>query len=53
MKSCNNSDSPRPVMKTLKVELGERSYPIFIGRGLLGDPQWVRPSLAGTRVVAA
>ena len=24
-------------MKTLKVELGDRSYPILIGRGLLGD----------------
>jgi 3-dehydroquinate synthase len=51
VKSCNNSDASRTAMKTLKVELGERSYPIFIGRGLLGDPQWVRPSVTGTRVV--
>ncbi|MBT7950772.1 MAG: 3-dehydroquinate synthase [Gammaproteobacteria bacterium] len=26
-------------MKELKVELGQRSYPILIGKGLLGDPE--------------
>jgi 3-dehydroquinate synthase len=38
-------------MKTLRVELGERSYPIYIGRGLLGDAQWVRPHIRGAQVL--
>ena len=38
-------------MKTLNVDLGERSYPIYIGRGLLGDPQWLVPHLAGKRAM--
>jgi len=29
-------------VKTLKVELGSRSYPILIGEGLLGDPELLR-----------
>jgi 3-dehydroquinate synthase len=38
-------------MKTLGVDLGERSYPIYIGKGLLGDPQWVKPHIRGTQVL--
>ena len=38
-------------MKTLNVDLGERSYPIYIGSGLLGDPQWLVPHLAGKRAM--
>jgi 3-dehydroquinate synthase len=38
-------------MKTLNVDLGERSYPIFIGGGLLGDPQWVKPYIRGQQVL--
>lgn len=38
-------------MKTLQVELGERSYPIFIGAGLLGRPELIRPYLTGTQVM--
>ena len=38
-------------MKTLEVALGERSYPIYIGAGLLGDPRWVVPHLAGRRAL--
>ncbi|MDR5906378.1 3-dehydroquinate synthase [Franzmannia qiaohouensis] len=41
--------APSPV--TLNVELGERSYPIHIGVGLLGDPQWLTPYLAGRQVM--
>lgn len=36
---------------TLNVALGERSYPIHIGSGLLGDPQWLAPYLAGRQVM--
>lgn len=37
-------------MKTLSVDLGERSYPIFIGRNLLGNPDLVRPFVRGKQV---
>jgi 3-dehydroquinate synthase len=38
-------------MKSLTVELGERSYPIFIGSGLLGNPDLIRPSVRGNQVL--
>ena len=38
-------------MKTLTVDLGERSYPIFIGEDLLGDPQFVKPYVTGKQVL--
>ncbi len=38
-------------MKTLNVELGERSYPIFIGNQLLGKPELVVPYIRGTQVM--
>ena len=37
-------------MKTLKVELGERSYPIFIGADLLSRRELFAPYVAGRRV---
>lgn len=37
--------------RTLNVALGERSYPIHIGSGLLNDPQAFTPYLAGTQVM--
>lgn len=37
--------------RTLQVALGERSYPIHIGPGLLGDPAWITPYLAGRQVM--
>ena len=37
-------------MKTLNVELGDRSYPIHIGSGLLRQPELLRPCIAGSRV---
>ena len=37
--------------RTLQVALGERSYPIHIGPGLLGDPAWITPHLAGRQVM--
>lgn len=36
---------------TLVVELGARSYPIDIGRGLIGDAERYRPHLAGRQVM--
>lgn len=38
-------------MITLNVDLGERSYPIFIGQQLLGDAGLVRPYVSGTQVM--
>ena len=37
-------------MLTVRVELGERSYPIHIGRGLLQRPELVLPHLVQKRV---
>ena len=46
---------PRPsslwgYMQTLKVDLGERSYPIYIGEGLLDQPGLLAPHIAGRQV---
>ncbi|MGB5440137.1 MAG: 3-dehydroquinate synthase [Gammaproteobacteria bacterium] len=38
-------------MNTLTVELGERSYPIFIGHGLLGDPRLLTQHVHGRQVM--
>ncbi len=38
-------------MKTLHVDLGERSYPIHIGQGLLGRPELIRPHIHGRQVM--
>ncbi|HEX9627398.1 MAG TPA: 3-dehydroquinate synthase [Acidiferrobacterales bacterium] len=38
-------------MKTITLDLGERSYPIHIGAGLLGRPELLVPCIAGRRVV--
>ncbi|MBN2647368.1 MAG: 3-dehydroquinate synthase [Thiotrichales bacterium] len=38
-------------MKTLSVDLGERSYPILIGQGLLGRADLVKPFVKGTQVL--
>ena len=38
-------------MKSLNVDLGERSYPILIGPGLLGDPDRLRPYIRGREVM--
>ena len=37
-------------MQTVKVDLGERSYPIHIGEGLLDQPQLLAPHIAGRQV---
>ena len=39
------------LMHTLRVELGERSYPVYIGRDLLADPALVSRHVSGTQVV--
>lgn len=38
-------------MITLNVDLGERSYPIFIGRQMLGDSGLIRSCINGTQVM--
>jgi len=38
-------------MKTLNVDLGERSYPIFIGQNLLSKPELVEPYVKGSQVM--
>ncbi len=38
-------------MKTLQVELGERSYPIYIGPDLIGDGERLAPYIAGKQVI--
>jgi 3-dehydroquinate synthase len=38
-------------MQTLNVELGERSYPIYIGNDLLGDPDLITPFITGQQVM--
>jgi 3-dehydroquinate synthase len=38
-------------MPTLNVELGVRSYPIFIDSGLLGDAELIRPYISGQQVM--
>lgn len=38
-------------MKRLNVDLGDRSYPIFIGEGLLGNPELLVPYIAGKQVM--
>ncbi|GHC24130.1 3-dehydroquinate synthase [Aidingimonas halophila] len=42
---------PSQAPRTLTVELGERSYPIHVGPGLLGDSRWIQPYLAGRQVM--
>ncbi|MDH3673201.1 MAG: 3-dehydroquinate synthase [Gammaproteobacteria bacterium] len=37
-------------MKTLKLDLGSRSYPIHIGSGLLAKPDLLTPHIVGTRI---
>ncbi len=39
------------MMKTLVVDLGERSYPIYIGDGLLARDELLRTHLAGQQVM--
>ena len=38
-------------MNILRVELGTRSYPIYIGAGLLGQPELLRRHIAGRQVM--
>ncbi len=39
------------LMHTLHVDLGERSYPVYIGRGLLADGELLRRHVPGAQVV--
>lgn len=38
-------------MKTLQVQLGERSYPIYIGAGLLGQPELLTQHIRSKQVI--
>lgn len=38
-------------MQTLKLDLGERSYPIYIGRGLLSEPELILPHIQGASCI--
>ena len=38
-------------MQTLNVNLGDRSYPIHIGSGLLSDPELISPHIQGRQVM--
>ena len=38
-------------LRIVTVELGERSYPVIIGRGLLGDPAPLAPYLQGRQIL--
>lgn len=38
-------------MRTLRLDLGERSYPIYIGSGLLPDPHLFAPHIHGRQVL--
>lgn len=37
-------------MKTLSVDLGDRSYPIFIGTGILKNPELIKPYIKGKTI---
>ncbi|MGA7981698.1 MAG: 3-dehydroquinate synthase [Chromatiaceae bacterium] len=37
--------------RTLAVELGERGYPIYVGYGLIADPDLYRPHVVGSQVM--
>jgi 3-dehydroquinate synthase len=37
-------------METVKVDLGERSYPIYIGADLLGETALIRRHIDGNQV---
>jgi 3-dehydroquinate synthase len=39
------------LMHTLHVDLGERSYPVYIGRDLLSDPELLSQHIPGSQVV--
>ncbi|GAB5499239.1 MAG: 3-dehydroquinate synthase [Pseudohongiellaceae bacterium] len=47
----SNQAQSRPTMEQVTVELGERSYPIYIGAGLLAHPELITGHLGPGRVV--
>ncbi len=40
-----------PEVTTLQVDLGERAYPIYIGQGILGDPELYRRHIPARQVM--
>ena len=51
MASLGPVTPPNSGQQRLDVALGDRSYPIFIGRDLLEDQDRYRPYLTGSRVM--
>jgi len=49
MKSMS-SDNTNDTRQLVEVELGDRSYPIHIGTGLLGDASLIKPHIRGRQV---
>lgn len=49
LKTSPSSD--KRSVQPVHVHLGDRSYPIFIGAGLLGDPQYVVPHISGCKQI--
>lgn len=49
--SLNNSGISSAQMKTLKVNLGERSYPIYIGQDLLKNKKLLQNHISSKRVM--
>ena len=45
------SPSPAAVTETVNVALGDRSYPIYIGEGLLDNGELLRRHIPGKRVL--
>ncbi len=38
-------------VQELRVDLGDRAYPIYIGTGLIGEPAYLRKHIQGTQVL--
>lgn len=45
------ASAPTAAMKTVEVDLGDRSYPIYIGQGLLDQGELLRKHIPGKRVL--
>jgi len=45
-----SSDNTNDTRQLVEVELGDRSYPIHIGTGLLGDASLIKPHIRGRQV---
>lgn len=44
-------EAPPVAMQTVEVDLGDRTYPIYIGRGLLDEGELLRRHVPGKRAL--